>query len=69
VWYSILAKRKEPKATGTHPSKGKDDLSTCRIRKIRPDSSGKEESPMDHVLYAVGDDNASVKTEYDREKR
>ena len=48
---------------------GKDDLSTCRIRKKRPDSSGKEESPMDHVLYAVGDDNASVKTEYDREKR
>ncbi len=31
----------------------------------RPDSSGKEESPMDHALYAVGDEKA-LTIEYDR---
>lgn len=35
--------------------------------KKRPDSSGEEESPMDHVLYAVGDESQSLATiEYDR---
>ena len=36
----------------------------------RPDSSGKEESPMDHALYAVGDEAQSLVTiEYDRKMK
>ncbi len=39
-------------------------------QKKQPDSSGKGESPMDHALYAVGDEKTSAKTiEYDREMR
>ena len=33
----------------------------------KPDSSGKEESPMAHAFHAVGDENANAPTiEYDR---